>query len=263
MPAPEGVFVDDLPSDAGDEAPLVVLVHGTMDRHQSFARVRSRLMASCHVISYDRRGYAASREALPQPRGIDDHVRDLEAILDGRRATLAGHSYGGTVVLTLAARRPDLAGAILAYEPPLAWLERWPTPDGSRNEPFAGVTAEEAAAAFLRRMVGEDRYERLPLRTRQEAEKDGQALVAEMTAIRNDPAPFDPRDVEVPAIIARGELTSDHHVWATELLAAELPNASLRIVHGARHGGHQSHPRELAALIEEAVLLSGEATRAT
>lgn len=256
MPAPDGLFVDDLPSDAGDGAPLVVLVHGTMDRHSSFARVRSRLMEGCHVVSYDRRGYAGSRDAAPPARGIADHVRDLEAILGGRRAVLAGHSYGGTVALALASRRPDLAGAVLAYEPPLAWLEQW-SANRSRADLFRGASPEQAAEEFVKQLVGAHRYERLPLRTREEIVKDGPALVAEMTAIRDDPAPFEPSRITVPALVARGELTSDHHVFGTDLLVAEMPAAALRVVPGAGHNAHQSHPREFAALVTEAVELSG------
>ncbi len=252
---PPGLFVDDLASDAGDDAPLVVLVHGTMDRHSSFARVRSRLMDSFHVVSYDRRGYGASRHAEPPAGGIGDHVDDLEKIVAGRRCTLVGHSFGGTVVLTFAARHPELAASLLAYEAPLPWLEDWPT-HGPREEPFRGVTPEEAAEAFLKRMVGEHKYERLPLKTRQEVVKDGPALVAEMTAIRRDPAPFRPADVRAPALVARGEHTSAHQIRGADRLVAEMPLAELRIVEGAGHGAHQSHPREFAELVRAAVALA-------
>jgi pimeloyl-ACP methyl ester carboxylesterase len=253
---PSELFVDDLPSDAGADARLVVLVHGTMDRHASFARVRSRLMESCHVVSYDRRGYAGSRDVAPPATGVDDHVADLEAVVAGRRCTVVGHSYGGTVALAFAARQPELAASVLAYEPPLAWLEAWPT-HGPREHPFAGVSAEQAAESFLKRMIGEHRYERLPLRTREEVVQDGAALVAELTAIRNDPPPFEPAAITVPAIIARGEDTAPHHIWGADLLVEQMPSATLRVVEGAGHGGHQSHPREFAALVLESVSLAG------
>jgi pimeloyl-ACP methyl ester carboxylesterase len=249
---PAGLLVDDLPSDAGDDAPLVVLVHGTMDRHASFARIRSRIMDTCHVVSYDRRGYAGSRDARPAARGMDDHVADLEQIVAGRRCTLVGHSYGGTVVLTFAARHPDLAASLVAYEPPQAWRDEWPT-HGSREHPFEGVAPEEAAEAFLKRMVGEHKYDRLPLKTRGEVVKDGPALVAEMTAIRRDPPPFEPALITTPALIARGEHTSNHQIWGADQLVAAMPAAQLRVIEGAGHGAHQSHPREFAGLVMEAV----------
>ena len=249
---PDGLYVDDLPSDAGPDAPIVVLVHGSMDRHTSFARVRSRLMGTCHVISYDRRGYAASREVEPPAGGLEGHVTDLEAVVAERRCTIAGHSYGGNLVLALAARRPDLVASAVVYEPPLAWRPGWPD-HGSQPPAFRGVSSEEAADRFLRRMIGRERYERLPLKTREEVVKDGHALVAELTAIRLDDPPYDPGLIEVPVLVAVGGDSDDRHQEAAAWLAARLPHGSLHTVTGARHGGHQSHPGGFAALVEAAV----------
>jgi pimeloyl-ACP methyl ester carboxylesterase len=254
---PNGLYVDDLPSDAGRGAPLVVLVHGSMDRHTSFARVRYRLTGTCHVVSYDRRGYAGSRAVKPPAGGLEDHVEDLEAVLAGRRATIAGHSYGGNVVLGLAARRPDLVGSAFVYEPPLAWRPEWPHL-GTKPPAFRGVSSEEAAEGFLRRMIGDERYERLPVKTKDEVLKDGDALVAELTAIRLDGAPYDPAQIELPVLVGLGGNSDERHRKAAISLAAELPHGSLHEVSGARHGGHQSHPGQFATLVEAAVVLAAD-----
>lgn len=253
---PSGLAVDDLPSDAGDDAPLVVMVHGTMDRYTSFARTRSRLMASCRVVCYDRRGYAGSRDAGPKARGMSDHVDDLEQVVAGQRCTLVGHSYGGAVVLSFAERRPELAASVVAYEPPLAWHEWWSNGSSpSHAGRFDGVTSEAAAEAFLRRMIGDHRYERLPLTTRTEALKDGEALVTEMAAIRRDPPPFDPSKISCPVLVVAGSDTSPHHLEGTAWLAGQLSAGSLHVIDGAGHGGHQSHPTELTRLVLAAVAL--------
>ena len=254
-----GLYVDDLPSDAGDDAPLVVLVHGSMDRHTSFARIRSRLMATCPVVSYDRRGYALSRAAEPPAGGVKDHAVDLEAVVDGRRCTLVGHSYGGDVVLTLAERRPDLVASALVYEPPLAWADWWPH-HGEQPPRFRGVTGEQAAEEFLRNMIGDHRYERLPLKTREEIVKDGDALMAELTAIRMDPPPFDPGLVTVPVLVVCGADSNDRHKRATAWLSEHLSAGSLHLVQGAGHGGHQSHPAEVSRLILGAVAAGAKPT---
>lgn len=254
---PSGLAVDDLPSDAGEDAPVVVLVHGTMDRYTSFGRLRARLMATCHVISYDRRGYAGSRGATPPARGMTDHVDDLEQVVAARRCTLMGHSYGGDVVLAFAARHPELAAAVVAYEPPLSWYDWWPR-RGGRSGGFDRMTSEQAAEAFLRRMIGNSRYERLPLRTREEALKDGEAFVTELTAIRRDPAPFEPADIACPVLVVAGSDTDEHHLKGAAWLAAALPQGSMHVIGGARHGGHQSHAAELSRLILAAVALGDD-----
>ncbi|MGO8876951.1 MAG: alpha/beta fold hydrolase [Acidimicrobiales bacterium] len=257
--SPSGLFIDDLPSDAGADAPLVVLVHGSMDRHTSFARVRARLMVACHVVSYDRRGYAGSRNAEPTARHMSDHVDDLEAAVAERPCTLAGHSYGGDVVLAFAERRPDLARAVVAYEPPLAWLDWWPH-HGSQPPQYRDVTPEQAAEAFVRRMIGDSRWERLPLTVREEVVKDGDALVAELTSIRLDPAPFEPANIAAPTLVVCGAASEERHRRAAAYLAEALPAGSLHAVTEALHGGHQSHPAEFARLILSAVALGGEPT---
>ena len=254
----DGLLVDELASDAGDDAPVVVLVHGTMDRHSSFARLRSRLMATCRVVSYDRRGYAGSRAAEPPASSITDHVADLEAVIAGRRCTLLGHSYGGSVVLALAAQRPDLTGAAVVYEPPLPWLDWWPRTDPSDGPVFDGSDPRAAAEEFLARTIGRHRYERLPLKTREEVVLDGDALVAEMRAIQRDPAPFEPAAITRPVLVVRGSDTSERHRLGTDWLAARLPAASLHTLGGAGHGGHQSHPAELARIVAAAVTLASD-----
>jgi pimeloyl-ACP methyl ester carboxylesterase len=256
-----GLYVDDLPSDAGEDAPLVVLVHGSMDRHTSFARVRARLMETCHVVSYDRRGYAGSRGATPPATGLADHVADLEAVVAERRCTLAGHSYGGAVVLAFAERRPDLVASALVYEPPTPWRAGWPD-HGQQPPAFKDVTGEQAAEHFLRRMIGDHRYERLPLTTREEVVLDGDALVTELTAIRLDPPAFDPGRIDVPVLVACGADSVERHQDATAWLADQLPHGSRHLVSGAGHGGHQSHPAEFSRLVLAAVALGRDSASA-
>jgi len=255
--SPRGLYVDDLPSDAGADAPLVVLVHGSLDRHTSFARVRARLMETCHLVSYDRRGYALSRDAQPPAEHMSDHVDDLEAVVAERPCTFAGHSYGGDVVLAFAERRPDLVRSAVVYEPPLAWLEWWPH-HGSQPPQFRNVTGAEAAESFLRRMIGDRRFELLPMRVREDILGDGDALLAELTSIRLDPPPFEPANITAPVLVICGAASDERHRRAASYLADSLPAGSLHAVGEAFHGGHLSHPAEFARLILAAVALASE-----
>ena len=86
-----------------DGAPLVVFVHGSMDRMAGFAKVARRLESDHRVLRYDRRGYARSLAVGP-PFTIAQHADDLLTLLDGRRAIVLGHSLGGNVVLAAAQR---------------------------------------------------------------------------------------------------------------------------------------------------------------
>ena len=232
----------------GPEAgPLVALVHGTMDRSSSFARVQ-RTLEDVRTVAYDRRGYARSADAGAAST-VADHVDDLLELLGDEPAVVAGHSYGGVVALGAAVSRPDLVRGVVAYEPPLAWLPEWP--EGSAGEAAldSGGTPEDAAEAFMRRLIGDAAWERLPEHTRVDRRREGVAMLSDIKSIRPPNEPFDPRDVGVPVVLGRGGDSSERHRIAVELLDQLIANSELHVVDGAGHGGHRSHPAAFAALI--------------
>jgi alpha-beta hydrolase superfamily lysophospholipase len=70
--------------ETGDvDAPLVALVHGSMDRMAGFTKLTRRLGDRYRVLRYDRRGYGQSR-AVAGPYTIATHVDDLIDLLAGR-----------------------------------------------------------------------------------------------------------------------------------------------------------------------------------
>ena len=174
----------------------MVLVHGAMDRNTSFARVAEAL-APLPVVRYDRRGYGRSRTA-----GTGDlatHVADLVAILDGQPGDVVGHSFGGLVALGAAALAPDLVTAVGSYEAPVPWVEWWPY-----RSALLAEDPEGAAERFLRHHIGDDRWERLPLRWREERRAEGMAMAHENDGLGPPDPPFDPTRLVMPVVIGRG-----------------------------------------------------------
>jgi pimeloyl-ACP methyl ester carboxylesterase len=115
----------------------------------------------------------------------------------------------------------------------------------------------EAAEWFLRRMIGDAMWERLPAAMRAERRAEGPTLVAEMASVRPPaPPPFDPAAIPVPVVAVRGAAARLHHVRATGELAAAAPTAELHVIAGADHGAHLSHPVELADLVRRAASLA-------
>lgn len=242
------------PPDPG--APVVVLVHGSMDRHTSFAALR-RELADLHVVTYDRRGYGRSRH-LPVAESLDDHVDDLLGILDGRAAVVLGHSYGGCIALRAGERAPDLIRALAVYESPLPWLPGWPTDTGG-GMALAAADPETAAEAFLRRLLGEPRWETLPARAKAERRAEGEALVSDMRSIRMPARPGPPVDlaaVRIPVVCGRGEHAAPHHLQGMARLVELLPSAELVVVEGAAHGAHSAAPAAVARMVRRALTLA-------
>jgi pimeloyl-ACP methyl ester carboxylesterase len=238
----------------------IVLVHGSMDRAASFLKVVRRL-PEIDVVRYDRRGYGRSVSAGVAPT-IDDQVDDLLAVLNGVPAAVIGHSLGGVIALTAAERRPDLVPSVGAFEAPMAWADWWPTVSAGAAAVEAGrhASAADAAEQFMRRMVGDERWERLPSRTRAERRAEGPALLAELRAIRRD-APYDPRRLTGPVVAGFGSESKPYHQRAARDLAELVPYGELIVIDGAGHAAPSSHPDAFADFVRRVVERATEPAR--
>jgi pimeloyl-ACP methyl ester carboxylesterase len=238
-------------------AARVVLVHGSLDRSSAFART-ARALSGLDVVRYDRRGYGRSL-AVGACTTFGDQVDDLGEVVAARPSVIVGHSLGGVVALAFAQRHPDLARAVVAYESPMAWEPWWPsaTAGSAAMKADADASAADAAERFMRRMIGDERWQGLPERTREQRRAEGPALVAELRAIRApSPAPYVPEEVRVPVVAAHGTASAPHHQETARALAARAPQGELVVVDGAGHGVHLTHPGALADLARRALALA-------
>jgi pimeloyl-ACP methyl ester carboxylesterase len=176
-------------------------------------------------------------------------------VITDRRCIVAGHSYGAAIALAAAERRPDLVGAVVSYEGPMPWRDFWPASSGGANamaEVRNGAAVGDAAERFLRRHIGDEKWESLPQRTRDERRAEGAALLTELASARDGGSPYDPSAIRVPVISARGTVSESYLMHGADVLAAEIPGAEHAVLEGASHGAHQSHPEAFAALIRRA-----------
>jgi pimeloyl-ACP methyl ester carboxylesterase len=233
------------------DAPAIVVVHGSMDRSAGLLRLGRRLSDRFHVIRYDRRGYGRSID-VRGPYRVRDHVDDVVAVVDertdGRGAALAfGHSFGGHVVLGLAERRADLVDRVAVYESPLSWLPWWPDHTAGGAAMAAGDPAD-AAEAFMRRLVGDDKWERLPPSTRSARRREGAAMIAELSDLRALP-PWDAAGIEQPVLSLVGEFAQAHHLRAMQALPDLLRHCRTETIAGAAHFGPNTHADAVAAAL--------------
>jgi pimeloyl-ACP methyl ester carboxylesterase len=254
MTFPTGIFVIDRPAPDLD-APTVILVHGSLDRAESFRRVFRRL-PELSVVAYDRRGYQSSRDAGVV--GLGGHIADLVEVVETVRARSAapvvalGHSLGGDVVIGAALAEPRAFDSVGAFEPPMPWLGFRRTDPGQNRPrewtPLAEDPGEEAERFFIR-MISASAWERLSDEGRAERRADGPALVADLTSMRG-PQPFDVMELTVPSVFGMGGPTSqEHHRQSVAWLGTHVPGAIPYEIEGAQHGAHLSHPDHFAAMI--------------
>ena len=94
---------------AADERPVAVAVHGITSNSRAWLPVGRALGDRVALLAPDLRGRARSNH-LPEPYGLDAHVRDLLAVLDAfglERAVFVGHSLGAYIVAKLGADHPE------------------------------------------------------------------------------------------------------------------------------------------------------------
>lgn len=238
--------------------PTVVLVHGTMDRSASFGRV-TRLLDGLRVVRYDRRGYGRSAEAGP-PESFAQQVDDLLAVIGEEPAVVFGHSYGGTIALGAAARAPESVRAVGVYECPLPWMPWWPRRSAGASAVASAGDPADAAERFMRRLVGDRRWERLPTSTRDARRAEGPTMVAELATVRTGEVPFELADIDVPVLAANGSEGVAHHARSARIVAEGVADGEHHLVEGTGHGIHLTHPAELAALIRHLVERADERT---
>ena len=273
-----GLFVDVrlAHDEAGDSietvSPRLVFVHGAMDRSTSFARLR-RCFPQYTTVAYDRRGYAKSLN-VPAATSFKEHRNDLEAILDQlatetnggtNPAVLVGHSYGGVVALAVAAKRPELVRGLMVFEAPMPWNDWWPGHAGGSTI-AAGLAGgpEAAAESFMRRIVGDEIWERLGERTRDERKAEGSALLQDLGGLREGGCPYEVSRVLCPVVVGHGEKSQSHQQKSSQELHANLVAAHptlaaqfvLTVIDGASHGAHSSAAPQFAELVRQAIALS-------
>ncbi len=101
--------------------PAVLLVHGGAEDAGMLDDLGAAVAGrGFRAIWYDRRGTGESTRADWPGGGADQHADDAAELLrayDAVGATVAGFSSGGVVALALAARHPELARRVIAWEP--------------------------------------------------------------------------------------------------------------------------------------------------
>jgi lipase len=100
---------------------LVVCLHGVSAHGRRFRRLaEERLAGRYHVVAPDLRGHGHSE--WEPPWTIATHVKDVLDTVGAEPAVWIGHSFGGRLVLELAARVPELLDRAVLLDPAIQFL---------------------------------------------------------------------------------------------------------------------------------------------
>lgn len=225
--------------------PLALLVHGSAADHSTWAiQLASSLRERLSLCAYDRRGTGRSPDELVFT--IGRHAEDAAELLaeaGGAPGLIVGSSFGAVIALEVMRRYPERVSGALLIEPPMAASDQAPVAPAAFLEELDALAAraggEAAAEAFLRAVLGEAAFARMPTSYRLRCRQLWPQIRADSIAL----AAYQPRyaelaAVQVPTVLLGGERSAAYFRPTLEALAAALPRARFEEVKGAGHMLH-------------------------
>jgi pimeloyl-ACP methyl ester carboxylesterase len=242
----------------------LVLVHGSWSDRHNWRTVAPALAERFHVVAYDRRGHGQSgRPGEPgSRRHQEDDLAGLIEALDCGPAHVAGTSFGASIALGLAARRPELVRSLVAHEPPLMSVVAH-DPHAMRllgevqatvQSVLARVAAgqvEDGARQFVDEVaLGPGAWDQLPEALRETMIHHAPAFVGEQGDANW--ASIDPAElsrIECPVLLTQGDQSPPWFPGIVAGLAEMIPTAKLLTYRDAGHAPHVSHPDDYLSAV--------------
>jgi len=248
-----------LVEESGSGDPLV-LVHGSWDDRRAWAFVEAQLARRFRVVSYDRRGHTGSEDsAEPGTRRDDeDDLAALVELLDLAPANVAANSFGASIALGLAARRPELFRTLAGHEPPLMSLAADDPAVAQAGEAMGPVLeliergeAEAAARHFVEDIaLGPGAWEMMAQQERDSMAANAHPFAGEALAPAwPDIALAGLGVVAFPVLLTQGDRSPPFFSKVIARLAEAIDGAEVRTLTGAGHVPHMTHPGEYVSTI--------------
>jgi pimeloyl-ACP methyl ester carboxylesterase len=234
------------------DGPSIVFVHGALSDHAAADGQLAAFSDTYTAVAYDLRGHGDTPDPRDAPYSIDLLAEDLHAFVEALgldRPVLCGVSMGGMVAQVYASRYPDRLGALVladTFAPAFVSLR-----DRIERTVLVGATVEVVRLVgygrartlltwFGRKLEG---GETTSLRVEAFPEMDTAAAIDALRAVASfHEVDVDPASITVPTLILYGEHESSVIARHAPVMAAEIPDATVREVPDAGHASPWDNP---------------------
>lgn len=234
--------------------PALILVHGLADDHRLWRRAIPDLALRNRVILYDIRGHGQSTLGTPDG-SLQQLGDDLVALMDSidiQRASLAGFSLGGTIVMRVAIDHPERVESLF----PVATSSRvgsaaaaWYLERANLEGDLRAVIDQDTVDAY--HISPGELEDGLAIRRQSTADPAGYRNAARAMAGLK-PRPLDPEleAIRAPSLVISTDLDQHCPPRAGEIIRKGIPGAQMEIINGSGHMVPAEKPLELALLIQ-------------
>lgn len=224
---------------APEGKPVFVFINSLGTDFRIWRDIIIRLAGDVAIVTYDKRGHGLS-DTGESPYSMDDHVADLEALLDlltVENAIVCGLSVGGLIAQGLYAKRRDLVKALILCDTgyKIGTAELW----NARIEAIEKAGIESISEGIL------ERWFTAKFRTEQSDELAGYrnmlcrtpaaGYAGTAAAIRDTDYEAEARDIDVPTLCVVGEEDGATPPDVVAELAKRIPGARYQPIPGAGH----------------------------
>ncbi len=231
------------------DGPVLLLLAGQANSHAWWTGLRERFEGHFQVVTFDYRGTGDSRGPLADwtTAGFAEDAAGVLRSVTGAPAAVYGTSMGGRVAQHLAARHPALVGRlVLACTSPGGRHSRERTAEVRRRlaDPSTGARMRTLRQLFYTdAWHGDSHLFGDPSMT---AEESRAHLRASNRHDAWDALPL----IQAPTLVLHG--TDDDMVPTANapLLAERIPDATLHLYEGGRHGFFDEFAAELGPLLD-------------
>ena len=228
----------------GEGEDTVVILQGWGTELATYNSVAACISDRYRVVQFDFPGFGASDEPR-EPWAVEDYANfflDFMAVLGIQKATLIGHSYGGRVIIRLAARESlpftierivliDSAGIL----PKKTWKQKMKI---RRYKLLKKIVNLKLVYAICPRLIDEWRNRQGSADYRNASPMMRQCLVK---AVNEDLTELLPR-IRQDTLLIWGDLDTATPIADAKLMEEKIPGAGLAVIPGTGHFSFLENP---------------------